>query len=404
MAVSWSGVIAALGLSASCVWLGVWLGVLSRRGKAIWLAEVGDGAPNGKWPSLAVIFAARNEERSVGRATRSLLAQEYPGLEVIAVDDRSTEATGAILDALAAHDPRLRVIHVRELPPGWLGKNHALQTAADATDADWLLLTDADVVFAPGILERAVAWAVEQQTDHLTVAPDVPTETVGERLFLAIFRLMFALYSPIWAVENRARGAHLGIGAFNLVRAGAFRAIGGLRRLALSVDEDMRLGQALKAAGFTTRVMFGGDAVSVRWQIGLRGMIHGLEKNFFAALNFSLPKAFLGGLVLMWVGAGPHVGLFAGPWWSRAGCLAGVAAICALLNMTRSWQGGLAWYYGLSLPLSALLCTFALARSVWLTLRRRGVQWREHLYPLGELRAHVRHREEWIREVWKSTR
>lgn len=404
MAVTIGGVIAALGLSASCVWLGAFLGVLGQRGKATWLAGRSSDPPSGGWPSLAVIFAARNEEPSVARATRSLLAQDYPGLEVIAVDDRSHDATGSILDDLATTNPRLRVIHVHELPRGWLGKNHALQTAAEATDADWLLLTDADVVFAPGTLRRALAWAVEQDADHVTVAPEVPTESIGERLFLAMFRLMFAIYSPVWAVENRACRAHLGIGAFNLVHAEAFRAIGGLRRLALTVDEDMRLGQALKAAGFTTRVLFGRDAVSVRWQVGLRGMIHGLEKNFFAALGFSLPKALLGALVLLWLGAGPHAGLVTGPWWSRAGCLIGVAAICLLLKVSQAWQGGVPWYYGLTLPLSGLLCAFALVRSVWLTLRRRGVRWREHLYPLGELKNHVRHREEWIREVWRSTR
>src|SRR5579864_6542541 len=102
---------------------------------------------------------------------------------------------------------------------------------------------------------------------------------------MAMFGLMFLLYSPVWAVENRALPAHLGIGAFNLVRASVFRAIGGLSRLALSVDDDMRLGQALKFAGYSTRVLLGHGAVSVRWQVGLGGMIRGLEKNFFAGLT-----------------------------------------------------------------------------------------------------------------------
>src|SRR5438309_2764680 len=141
------GAIAAgLGVAASMVWFVYLVAALVHRRLAIPLARLPDEPPEGGWPALAVIFAARNEAAGVEQATRSLLAQDYPELEVIAVDDRSTDDTGAILDAIAAEDPRLRVVHVRDLPAGWLGKNHALQSAAGETRADWLLFTDADVV------------------------------------------------------------------------------------------------------------------------------------------------------------------------------------------------------------------------------------------------------------------
>ena len=95
----------------------------------------------------------------VEQATRSLLAQDYPELALIAVDDRSTDGTGAILDAIAAEDTRLKVLHIEELPAGWLGKTHALHAAAATSSADWLLFTDADVLFVPDTLRRAIALA-----------------------------------------------------------------------------------------------------------------------------------------------------------------------------------------------------------------------------------------------------
>src|SRR5581483_9986381 len=276
--------------------------------------------PAGGWPSLAVAFAARDEEADVGRAARSMLALDYPNLRVVAVDDRSTDATGAILDALAAEDGRLVVVHVRELPPGWLGKCHALQAAADAVGdgADWLLFTDADVVFAPDALRRAVAFALSERADHVTVAPGIPTEGPGERLFLVMFLSALTVHAAGWRIEDDESRPSMGIGAFTLVRAEVFRAIGGFRRLALSVDDDVQLGRAIKWAGYRSRIILGAEAVRVRWQVGLGGMIRGLEKNFFAAARFRLALALMAIFPFAALGIAPFVGMFVGPWWSRA--------------------------------------------------------------------------------------
>jgi len=374
-----------------------------RGGKPVWLAELPAEAPPGGWPRLAVIFAARNEGEMVERATRSMLAQDYPGLELIAVDDRSTDATGAILDAIAAGDPRLRVVHVRELPPGWLGKNHALHAAAEATDADWLLFTDADVVYEPLALRRALAYAVAQHIDHLVVAPQTLTESESERIFLAMFCMLFAVRTPPWKVGDPKSKTALGVGAFNLVRAEAFRAIGGLRRLSLSVDDDLKLGTALKFAGYRPALVLGQGAVSVRWQVGVGGMIRGLEKNFFAVCDFRLSQVLAVLVVVVSLGILPYVALFVGPLWSRGLALFTVAVLVVCLARTRG-QNGIAWYHAFVLPLGAVGCTVALLRSVWLTQNRGGVRWRDHFYPLEELRRHVRLRNAWLREVWLSTR
>jgi hypothetical protein len=398
-----TGVISGAALLGALSW--IWLLAESYLHRDLFVlleTQPAEPPPTG-WPSLAVAFAARDEAAEVGKATRSLLAQDYPGLEVIAVDDRSKDDTGAILDALAREDSKLRVIHIRELPDGWLGKTHALQAASTSTTADWLLFTDADVVFAPETLRRALALAVRESLDHLTVIPDTLTESLGERAFMAMFFGLFAFYCPPWRLNDPRRKAALGVGAFNLVRAEAFRAVGGFGHVALSVDDDMRLAQALKFAGYLSRAVVGRRCLSLRWHSGLGPMIRGLEKNFFAGLDFNLPVVALAVPGMVVLGILPHVGVFVGPIWARALCAAGVASAAVFLGASRGLDG-LRWYHALVLPLGTTALIVALLRSVVMTLAMGGVRWRDHLYPLGALKEHVRRRNAWANEVWRSTR
>ena len=173
--------------------------------------------------------------------------------------------------------------------------------------------------------------------------------------------------------------------------------------MALSVDDDMRLGQALKVAGYATRLVVGRGAVSVRWQVGLAGMIRGLEKNFFAGVDFRLPVACFAMLAIVVLGMAPHAGLFVGPWWARALCVVGIGSVALLLGGAEGQSGvGLA-----SRPDAADQRVRVCDRPRALDLAHLvagGVRWRDHHYPLAELRAHVRMRNAWASEVWRSTR
>ena len=399
----WILLLSILGVTGSMVWIIFFINAGRNRAWVCNLADLPDTEPAEGWPSLAVVFAARDEEGMVEQATRSMLALDYPGLEVIAVDDRSKDATGAILDRLARESVCLRVLHVTHLPEGWLGKTNALQAALVLTSADYVLFTDADVVFAPGALRRAVGEASRDALAHITVAPELPTTSLGERLFLAMFQTGLTLHSPGWRVQDPNHRAYLGIGAFNLVRAEDFRAVGGFQRIRLSVDDDMQLGRAMKWSGRRSKVILGQNAVSVRWQVGLGGMIRGLEKNFFAGSNFRLVRV-LEFLVANWViGIAPFIGLFVGPLWSRVCCILGVGIMSLMLELMGK-QSGIRWYHAALMPVGAIACMVALGRSTWLTLVRGGVTWRGHLYPLRDLRQHVKQRETWMRELWLSTR
>ena len=163
-----------------------------------------------------MIFAARDEQEKLPRAIKTLSTIAYPNLEIIAVDDRSKDKTPAILDAAARIDDRLRIIHLKELPQGWLGKPHALQNAYEVSTGEWLLFTDADVKFAPDALIRAMNLAQARGIDHLTLLGDVEREGFWETVLLTFFGVAMHLATESHQVSNPNSRAYLGVGAFQL--------------------------------------------------------------------------------------------------------------------------------------------------------------------------------------------
>jgi len=339
-------------------------------------------------PRLSILVPACNEGNTVERAMQSLLALDYPDIEIIAVDDRSTDATGEILDRLALYNPRLRVLHVTKLPHGWLGKNHALQVAGEQATGDWLLFTDADVVFAPDALRRAVAYASKRSLDHLVVTPRCETHGFWERLFVSYFGLMFSFRVRPWEVADPKSRAFVGLGAFNLVRTCCYRKFGGHKALPMEVADDTKLGKVIKRNGFHTELLEGGDLVSVRWVVGLRGVIDGLTKNAFAGFEFNLPLALAAMIVLAYSALYPVAALFLPGWPARMMGAASLAIMAYGARTIRPVTEASGWY-GLAYPLASLILIYIILRSTWRTYRQQGIIWRGTLYPLDELRNGV---------------
>lgn len=347
----------------------------------------GDEPPSGApaWPRLSVVVAARDEADHVERAMRTLLALDYPDLEIVAVDDRSGDGTGAILDRLAAESPRLRVRHVTELPRGWLGKNHALHSGAACATGELVLFTDADVHFAPRAMRRAVRFAVERGADHLTVVPDVTMPGWLLTAFTGTFAVFFGVFTKPWRAPDPRSAAHVGIGAFNLVRASFYRAHGGHEPLRLRPDDDVMLAKHLKRSGGRPLVATGPAEVSVEWYRTLGEVFRGLEKNLFAGLGYSVVRVAgaTAAVLLVWVA--PFVGVFVGPplarglWGAAAAC-----AACLFLGANRRGRAGVVHLPGF--PIGALLFVACMWRSTILALVRRGIVWRGTRYPLDELR------------------
>jgi glycosyltransferase involved in cell wall biosynthesis len=338
-------------------------------------------------PKVSIVFSALNEAATIEPALRSLLALDYPGLEIIAIDDRSTDATGPILDRLAQAHAKLRVLHVAELPAGWLGKNHALHCGAAAASGEFLLFTDADVVFEPRALRRAVSYAQRHRLDHLVVMAEfIVRQNLLASLLLNFYSFGFVA-APPWKVRT-SRSVYLGMGAFNLVRAASYRAMGGHAALRLEVVDDIMLGKRMKQHGFAQDILFGLDTVALEWYRDAGELARGLEKNSFAMLEYSLARlaAMTLGIALLryWPIAGLLVTSGAA-WWLNAGAVA--AALLIHLDILRltHWRRGCLWWW----PLAAAIMVAILWRAVLVTIRRRGVLWRGTLYPLDALkRAH----------------
>ena len=215
--------IALLGMLAVWLRFGRMLVTMSRLPNLARGPEPGAGTA---WPRLSVVVACRNEEAAIRTAISSLLDQDYPNLEVVAVDDCSEDQTGALLDALARERPALRVAHLDTLPAGWLGKTNALQHGAAAATGEWLLFTDADIIFAPGALRRSVAWALRDQLGHAVALPHFIAPGYLENGFVSFFGMLLLVHLEVNSLDRAGSRGFIGVGAFNLVRRDAYQAIG----------------------------------------------------------------------------------------------------------------------------------------------------------------------------------
>jgi glycosyltransferase involved in cell wall biosynthesis len=342
-------------------------------------------AADGDCPRISVLFAARDEEEKLPGALATLVAVDYPNLEIVAVDDRSSDTTSRILDEFAANHPQLRVVHVRELPAGWLGKPHALQKGYEVSTGEWLVFTDADVKFRPDALRRVVALVRARGWDHLTLVGDVVRSGFWDTVVISFFVMGFQLAADLHAVSNPNSRAYVGVGAFQMLKRSAYEACGTHRRLAMEVIDDMKLGKLVKQAGFRSGVAIAEDAVSVEWHLGLENLIRGLEKNFFAAAGFSVGMVALEIVSMLLFNVVPFLGLAFGDGWIRV--LAGITVLVALcFHLGGDVVMRVSPLYCLTLPIGAILFTYILLRSTTITLRQGGIYWRETFYKLEELR------------------
>ena len=352
-------------------------------------------------PRVSIIVPARNEEESVEQCLRSLLSLDYDNYEVIAVNDRSTDRTGEIMERVM-HDfhfsqqkrevghpmstsPELRIIQHSELPAGWLGKTHAMWTAAKTASGAWLLFTDADVLFKPDSVRRALAYAEHEHADHVVLFPRMIMKRPGEYMMIAFFQSMFMFGHRPWKVADPSTDDHMGVGAFNLVRRRVYEAVGTYEALRMEVLDDMKLGKVVKNAGFAQRNVFGGDLISIRWAHGAFGVVNNLTKNFFAVLSFQSWRTVISAFGLAFLNYGPFLGLWLAHGWALAPY--GIALVSMLLiYIGISWRSAVPAYYFLLHPVSTTLFIYTLLRSMILTLWNDGIVWRGTKYPLEELR------------------
>jgi glycosyltransferase involved in cell wall biosynthesis len=352
-------------------------------------------ALNGE-PRVSIIVPARNEEEDIRATLLQLLALDYSNYEVIAVNDRSIDRTGAIMDEVAATEnvrgadsnfrpTWLKVIHISELPSGWLGKTHAMWTAGQQASGEWLLFTDADVLFKPDSLRRAVAYADAERADHLVLFPRMIMKRPSERMMIAFFQALFVFGHRPWKVADPKARDHMGVGAFNLVRRSVYEAVGTYRALRMEVLDDMKLGKVIKNAGFAQRNVFGEDLISLHWAKGAFGVVDNLTKNFFAVLSFQWPRTVATVIALGFLNLGPFLGVGLAHGWVRVPySIALVSLFGVYYGMSR--RSPVPAYYFFLHPVSTTLFMYILLRSMIQTLANDGIVWRGTKYPLDELR------------------
>jgi glycosyltransferase involved in cell wall biosynthesis len=339
-------------------------------------------------PRVSIIVPARNEAEHIEASLQCLLALDYENYEVLAVNDRSTDATGKLMGRVAASPEAhgcLRVVQVTALPSGWLGKTHAMWTAGEQATGDWLLFTDADVMFQPSALRRAMAYAEADHADHVVLFPQLLMHTPGEYMMIAFFQTLFTFGHRPWKVADPKAKDHIGVGAFNLVRRSAYEAVGSYRALRMEVVDDMKLGKVIKNAGFAQRNVFGEDLILIRWAKGALGVVDNLTKNFFAVLSFQWWRAVLSAIGLLFLNLGPFLGVWMARGWQRAPFLVALASMF-LLYVGMSVRSRIPPYYFLLHPIATVMFVYTLLRSTTLTLWHGGVVWRGTKYPLEELR------------------
>ncbi len=338
------------------------------------------------WPLVSVVIAARDEEQRIGETLNRLLASDYPQLEIILANDRSTDGTAEIAAAIAIKDTRLRIVTIDNVPEGWLGKTNAMTQATKLATGEFLLFTDGDIQFSPDAIRLAMRYTLDRQLDHFCLFPSMETEGWAERVLVSFFAMLFAFGTQPWLRRLRFPSAYYGIGAFNLVRRSAYDAAGGHEPIRLDILDDVKLGKLLFKQKSSADYLVAEDAVRVRWQPSAWGVIRGLEKNAFASMSYSLVKMLVFSAFFTLVFFVPIVATILVPIESSSGFL----AVLILLHLT---FGRLSVAFGGSvtvmpgLIVGAVGVLFAFWRSAFLTLRRGGVNWRETFYSLNDLRT-----------------
>ncbi len=339
-------------------------------------------------PTLSVIVPACNEEKKISECLTSLVNSDYPNLEIITVNDRSTDGTGGVMDALSEKHSNLKVIHNKALPEGWLGKNHAMHLAQQESNSDYLLFTDGDIIFEPDAIRLAMNYSLDNNLDHLCLLPEMVAKSFLEKALGSCFGFLFFAGSFIWLIPTPVKFAYAGIGAFNLIKKTTYETIGGFQTIKMDVLDDVKIGKLVKREGFKQDFLNGLGMIRVRWQESAWKVITGLEKNGFAALEYSLNKLFMMTTALFAFFIFPYLAVFI----FHDARAYGFWAILIFVHSAYLFYTvilGVDWKTLFVFPVVLLLMLFAFWRSAIITLKNGGISWRNTFYSLKELKKNV---------------
>ena len=337
-------------------------------------------------PLVSIIIPACNEEAAIGETLRRLSRLRYTNLEIIVVDDRSTDNTAEIIESVRSGSSAIRLIRIKELPDGWLGKPHALQQGAQFASGRYILFMDADVGLEETVVSRAVVAMEKNKLDQLTLifqnsSPGLLLNT----LIADIGAGLFFMIKP-WKVKQRGSRFYMGVGAFNMVRSSVYRAIGEHQLIKQQVIDDVYLGKLVKQNGYHQECMLAESLVTLNWYRSVQEMIDGLMKNVYAFFHYRLIYALVGISVFLIVVVLPILG---------AVVTRGVAQwffICAVLIRVGGLgvgmiRVGLPPFSAFLLLFTPFLLLYIIIKAVIMVHRDGGVVWRQTHYDLEQLRT-----------------
>lgn len=358
------------------------------------LRPVSFAAPPIALPRVSILLAARNEQEMLPATLDSLLKLYYPDFEVILVDDDSDDSTGAIADEWEQSDVargKLRVIHNHHLPPGWRGKVHAMSLAANAATGEWILSTDADVVFHPSLLRQAVELALRKKVQFLSLTPEVTMQSWAEKVVLPAFGFLLFMLFPLRLVNDTRSSRAMAAGAFLLMRHDDLKALGGYARLRDTLIEDLRMAELFKLNG--RRIYLGVTRGVFHTQMyeNWREVFEGLARSAWEGTGGSLWKVLAG------VVAGNTVAVL--PWVSLAAlwlsdfltgtplahspvfiAAAAASAASAFIYCPVVVFAGLSPLYVFTLPLASLFYSTVSLVSAFRSLSGPGLRWKGRSY------------------------
>lgn len=344
-------------------------------------------SPIAESPKVSVIITARNEEKKIEAGLRSILAQDYKNVEIVVINDRSTDGTEAILTRMKQSYPELHIFNITELPGGWLGKCHAMYFGTQKATGEYYLFTDADVNMEKNAISSAMNYVVKQQLDHFTLMPKIITPTI----FLAMVNLgvslgVLVIAQPLKA-KDLASDKAVGFGPFNLLRADVCHQAEILKAIAMETVEDMKLGQAVKKQGFKTDCLLGYGLVSYEWYSSLKEMADGLVKNSFPMFGYRLYMVVLSTINYLMIYILPFTLLAMTSNWLKL-----LGLLNLLFMFITYWQlarfNRVNPWYALGGLFSGSFLQYIALKSTIKILLNDGLSWKDTHYTLKELKTH----------------
>jgi chlorobactene glucosyltransferase len=367
------------------VWLRRHLDV-NRGGKEHVLSEH-DAQPDSAWPRLSVVVAAKDEEQNIARCIDGLLAQDYPNLQVIIANDRSTDRTPQIIDNYARRDPRLTAVHVSKLPAGWFGKNNAMRQALRQATGELLCFSDADCAYdSPRLLRAAVSLARRDNVEFLSVLPRLEAKTLWEKIIQPVAGAIMVFWFPPQRVNDPRCPDAYANGAFMLMTRSAYESIGGHEYAKATLNEDMHMARQAKRVGVRLRVVQNSGLYRVRMYTGLKQIWRGWSRIFYGCFG-TLPRLLVSVVMLSVFSISPYLALLAGLLLSASGGWLAAAAVFAILAqqsiLLRFYSlSGNAPGWALTYPIGAAFC-LGMTVSAMTRLGGNTTTWRGTAYAGG---------------------